>query len=456
MKRLDIEILSMVVVIVICLTVCGLVGATVFQVDPTRDGTATDPYWQPRSSVTTRDITWSFDREYPTGQFVNGDWWVLGPVTLVEIDPAVIDDGAQIRNGSMINPDPEDERWQGYDSLMYQFGGLYGNDWDRYDPALNIAANLPREIEPGSSIVSTITHPGAQKHQIESAEVLTVIDQIPQEGVFRPPYSGSWKPLDLTAADLSPSWFPSLDPVESTPHAGLVVAMLERPWLDHVPTFHARFHHPTSNMSNYGQFIASDIGVAACMLLLNLPAEDKQAIAIHLAQIGIDNYGIVLDGGCENWIANGGHGSGRKFPILFAGMMLQHWGMLGIGSHSAFFGEDDQTFYVEETSPGVINFGFGGYTAADVGLADWGYWHRISPERDNSDWLGDPYRLCCTANAWYGPALFMILTQSSSLWGHPAFFDYMDRYAEIVPTLGVEQWKVSWDEFYGDMWEVYR
>jgi len=39
------------------------------------------------------------------------------------------------------------------------------------------------------------------------------------------------------------------------------------------------------------------------------------------------------------------------------------------------FGEIDQTFYVEETSPGVINYGVGGYTAADVGMAEWALRH---------------------------------------------------------------------------------
>jgi len=30
-------------------------------------------------------ITWKFDADYETGQFVNGDWWVVGPVEITGI-----------------------------------------------------------------------------------------------------------------------------------------------------------------------------------------------------------------------------------------------------------------------------------------------------------------------------------------------------------------------------------
>ncbi|MGE9290975.1 MAG: hypothetical protein ACQKBT_08300, partial [Puniceicoccales bacterium] len=68
-------------------------------------------------------ITWTFDQEYPVGQFVSGDWWVVGPVEVVKVAPApgpsqsdgeayaeggygavgLIDD-RRMRNGSMVNP----------------------------------------------------------------------------------------------------------------------------------------------------------------------------------------------------------------------------------------------------------------------------------------------------------------------------------------------------------------
>ena len=32
-------------------------------------------------------ITFTFDKDYPTGQFANGDYWVVGPVTITRITP---------------------------------------------------------------------------------------------------------------------------------------------------------------------------------------------------------------------------------------------------------------------------------------------------------------------------------------------------------------------------------
>src|SRR5690606_4751330 len=59
-------------------------------------------------------ITWTFDKEYPVGRFANDDWWVVGPVTIVGIDPPSTS-GGRVTNGSMLDPDPRDSR-QGYDS----------------------------------------------------------------------------------------------------------------------------------------------------------------------------------------------------------------------------------------------------------------------------------------------------------------------------------------------------
>ncbi|MBX3465197.1 MAG: hypothetical protein KF830_18675, partial [Planctomycetes bacterium] len=40
------------------------------------------------ASVGQWGITWTFDQAYQVGQFCNGDWWVVGPVTVTSITPA--------------------------------------------------------------------------------------------------------------------------------------------------------------------------------------------------------------------------------------------------------------------------------------------------------------------------------------------------------------------------------
>src|SRR5215217_6807158 len=41
-----------------------------------------------RIQVSQYGITWTFDKPAKTGQFITGDWWVVGPVTIVKITPA--------------------------------------------------------------------------------------------------------------------------------------------------------------------------------------------------------------------------------------------------------------------------------------------------------------------------------------------------------------------------------
>jgi hypothetical protein len=38
-------------------------------------------------SVTQYGITWKFDKSARIGQFINGDYYVVGPVTVIEITP---------------------------------------------------------------------------------------------------------------------------------------------------------------------------------------------------------------------------------------------------------------------------------------------------------------------------------------------------------------------------------
>jgi hypothetical protein len=41
--------------------------------------------------MTQYGITWTFDGVYLYGQFVNGDYWVVGPAIIVGINPPPID-----------------------------------------------------------------------------------------------------------------------------------------------------------------------------------------------------------------------------------------------------------------------------------------------------------------------------------------------------------------------------
>ena len=412
-------------------------------------------------ALTQFGITWTFDKQYQTGQFANGDYWVFGPVTIVSINPPSSQSGGRTINGSMLNPSPTQGETQGYDSAMYDTYGPYYNS--ALNVALNVSAQNPLSVPAGSSLVSTISEAEAgYRPQLKTAAILTVLSSAPADGSFRPPYCGTDKTIHFNKSNLDYTKLASLVPVVGTPNITDVEAYFEKPWIDHVPNWLGRYHHPTDNMPDYGREMAGQISVGALMLNLNYTNAQKEKLLVRFVQLGIDFYGVIQDGGQNNWPPNGGHESGRKWPILFASIMLGNSGMGSIGqSATVQFGEDGQTFYIAQsdinlvhnpdtrTSPAVP------YAQGDLGLPEWGIVHSNDPTQDNNHWE-TVYRQCCTALSWNGFVLAAHIMNAKSLWNHDALFDYQDRYMQVSSSGGAYPGWRSWDSFTEHMWDTYR
>ncbi|MFT7535782.1 MAG: hypothetical protein ACI85K_001735 [Hyphomicrobiaceae bacterium] len=402
------------------------------------------------AGVDRHGITWTFDRPARCGRYVNGDWWVLGPISITSIKPASLQDGPRARHGSMINPSPS-ELTQGYDSAMFGNGAT-----GRYDKATNVALNVSRKqplaLVPGTSLVSTVSHPMAgQLPQIESCAVLTCIAEQPAANAFRPPYCGTDKDARWTADNLDMTQFARLPAAAGAPPIRDLVERFERTWLDHLPGYTGRYLHPRQNMPDYGRDLAELVGIGALTLQLDIPLANKRPLLIAMVQLGIDTFGIVKNGG--RFLADGGSGSGRKFPLLLAGSVLHDNDMLKLASERKLaFAEDAQTFYVTATN-GEWNRGHGGYGPGDAGLPEWGNRHADDPSHDRKAWTADPYRRCCTANVWHGYILAARIMGLRDAWDHPALFDYVDRYMQIE-TQG--NWMRGWNPFCEQMWDRYR
>jgi hypothetical protein len=324
-------------------------------------------------SVSQWGITWTFDQQYECGQFVNGDWWVIGPVDIIGITPESKEVSSVIKNGSMINPMPGK---QGFDNTI--------KAWDvNTNVALGVSETSPLQVEPGSSLVSSISKDGENNRpQLKTAAVLTVLASEPPQGSFRPAYCGTDKDIKFDTSQLDYSLLKQFEPVSSTPSFNAVERHFERPWIDLLTQETGRFIHPSENMPDYGRNMSSQIGVGALMLNIDSTNEKKSTLLIRMVQLGIDFHALAMNG--RQWFNNGGHASGRKFPILFAGFMLGDSAMKAIseksgdylysGDHGAgnppddyqHFGEDDQTFYVKESDvyvfPYVLNHTHTAYT----------------------------------------------------------------------------------------------
>ena len=369
-----------------------------------------------RDAITQYGITWTFATGVPAGRFVTGDWWVVGPVTVKSVTPTPTAD----RHGSAVNP-PAGTR-QGYDARIAGF-----------DPSLRAA--LPLTLKPGDSLVSTASvdkigekTPDTVRRQycrgpLRTAVVLTCLAKAPPADAFRPGYVGTWR-KPFTVSQLRRGLLPQLKAPGAVPDIKGYERDLERIWLDHMRQWVNRKMHPLENMPDYGREITNIVSDVALLVLLEDPQRQRETLLLRYVQKGIDYYGVTRSDG-DLWIANGGHNSGRKWPILFAGLMLGHEGMMSV---KATFQEDQQTYFGK---------GFGGKKAlwtispnnpnSRHEEADPTTWKTFGDTRGNNGLKAEAYRKL-NGPTWVGQALAARLTGMVAEWDHPPFFDYVDRW----------------------------
>ncbi|MCB1130123.1 MAG: hypothetical protein KDN05_03275 [Verrucomicrobiae bacterium] len=328
-------------------------------------------------------MTWTFDRDCTTGQYVTGDPWVVGPVTIVSITPKPVDG----RNGTMINPSTGTT--QGFDKDFIK-------GYNDYVSALNVGQSLPLTVPVNSSVVSSITADAyTQFNTIEMFSVLTVVASQPDAGSFRPPVVGSgskaslWKESQLDYSKLNS--LPKSS-IASLPAIGNYETWFSYPWVELNPTWTGRYVH-TSYMapSGYGKDIAHRTGDAALLLNLDFTNTQKRKLLIGLVQAGIDNYGFILGGG--TWFNDGGHNVGRLSPVIVAAGVLNDSRLKAVIKGGGLkFQEFQSTFFVSQND---VNFtgrvGTNGqqsypYTASDIGMPEWGIRHTGAPQYDNNFW----------------------------------------------------------------------
>lgn len=409
---------------------------------------------EPTVQISQSGITWSFAGLVEHGQFANGDYWVVGPVQIVAIDPPSVEQDGRTKHGSMINPGLG--RQQGYDSAMY---GRYG---PAYDEALNVAIGIsedqPLTVEPGSSLISSISLDEAgHRPQLKTAAVLTVLAEPAPAGSFRPPYFGDDKTIRHNVSQLDLARLPDLAPVPGAPAIERVTRRFERPWLEHVLSWTGRYAHPADNMPDYGRDIALAVGDAALLLLLDHPDEQKRNLLIPFVQYGLDLYAIAKGGGV--WDDLGGHMHGRKLPILMAGLVLDDDDMLAIGeTMPARFQEDRQTWYVTQKDVGrplhqADNRPREPYTAEDVGVAEWGEQHTRQPERDGRNW--NAYYRRIVGHSILAHVLAARILDLREAWNWESLFDYADRYWEMEKDVE-SSGGGNITAFHKNMWRAYR
>jgi len=320
--------------------------------------------------------------------------------------------------------------------------------------------------------VSTISVPEPRhRPQLRTAAILTVLPEPVPEGSFRPPYCGTNKTIKFNKDQLDYSWLANLRPVPGAPGIMAVERYFERPWIDHIPGWLGRYHHPAKNMPSYDRDVCTQVGIGALKLHLNLTNQMKEVLLIRFVQLGIDNYGVVQDGGKANWLQD----SGRKYPILFAGLVLNNSDMKNIVAiddptdpNHIRFEEDETTFYVTQADVDMTHSPqwkpdrraamLLPYEIQDIGLPEWGIVRMYDRTKINKYW-GATYRTVI-GHAYGGFVLAMHIMGVKDLWNHDALFDYKDRYMQVESKYrGTSKFvERMWDSYradYGPVWTMF-
>ena len=209
-----------------------------------------------------------------------------------------------------------------------------------------------------------------------------------------------------------------------------------------------------------GRIASNIVSTVSLMLMLDDPERRHEKLLLRFVQLGIDYYGVTQSDN-DLWRANGGHNSGRKMPILFAGVLLGHGGMKHV---RASFAEDEQTYNGQ---------GYRGQKALwTIDRSESRRHEHLPPQRwdgppfqgENNGWKSEAYRRL-NGPTWIGQALAARLLGAKGCWNHDAFFDYVDRWVAEADAGTVERETgrpAAYDPFAGAgdfvraMWQAYR
>ena len=393
------------------------------------------------TSVSSLNVTFHFAQAVHAGVYVTGDPWVVGPAVVTHVEPATELDGDSCRHGWELNPSSVtqnglDNRISGYNATL--------------------VAALPLSLQPFDSALKAISITGSTSHGValRVGVILSVLEQPPSTADnFRPPYFGSpaarkampsWTASQLKLGLLPNHSMPAMpNPTDAPPTAAEFAGRFSRPQIDHYCNWIGREMHPTESMPDYGADLARDTGDAAMLLITDLALAAKRSIAIGYVQYGLDLFAMLTQGGC-GWPANGGHGNGRKLPLVYtalllgddaiASMLTSGLGKLPCGiPPGACFSEDGE-LQAEPTHANVTLFG-GNQTSEEA------YWKLVMTgdgdriEADPYGWVdggflpGDGYQFCCTSAMWKGTVLPLLLwPQANSVFNSPSVVAYTRRW----------------------------
>jgi hypothetical protein len=253
------------------------------------------------SDITSNGITWTLSAPIATtsvGQFISGDYWIIGPVTISSVSPGW--DGTT--SGSMVNPVASSNK-QGYDNrAAMNFA---------YDATLR--KTFPLALAVGDSLISTVgktgTLTGGGATHIADAAVLTCVASDPGADAFRPPYVGTTKTIwtgstaGSAGSDVDYTKLPGL----AVPSGCTVIDTsstshwLNKVWLHHgtLQTDHSQIF-PSNHGDSTGYPANNMIRLARMAVMACADTAQAVSCANRLIQYGIDMQACMA-GNTDTW-----------------------------------------------------------------------------------------------------------------------------------------------------------
>ncbi len=414
------------------------------------------------NSITSYDITWSFENPVQYGRFVTGDYWVVGPVTVDSVYPPPHEEKGNYINGSMINPANGSHSYDSR-SVGYSEGHI---------------VTFPVTIEPGSSLVSTVSEDASEDNprpSVHSASVLTVLAEAPPEGSFRPGVIGAEKTL-YNVNDIKWDRLPALEPPSSIPSAESIKEnyerWFERPWLLHNSGWTHRYIMPAENSPSYHQDVALLLSHGAVLCITDWG--DRTTLVENYIQVGIDYFTMLKSPGTGAY--------NYRWPVIFAGIMLNNTEMTDMWinktNNAPSYGEG-QLYIFSETNRTI----FSEILSYGESWTDATYlWRDGTSGNDTEhellhptewDWLEEAYPGGGEKQETYrrmhsaymvGFSLCVHAFNAKDKLAFQYYLEYTDRWMSETPEhladcghpVGTHPAQTSKSEFVDDMWKQYR
>lgn len=368
------------------------------------------------------NIIYTFDKYYSCGKFLNGDWWVSpdksGFIIIKNVSPV----SENKKNGLEINPTSQEK--QGFDDRI-----------SGYSESLNL--KLPLRVYPESSVIKSVSVSTKSKCRpcLQFSAVLTVIKKpiLESENLFRPAYFGKRKvffSFSKSSIELPKYSKFCCNKIKNIKFKN-IADNYQGLRLDHLRGWVGRKLHPIDNMPDYGASIAVQNSVSILRFLLSdfsIDLKNHRQALINYLQMAIDLQGIAYEG--MRWKGAGGHGNGRKLPLLFAAHLLDKKEFYDVIKRTSF-SEDEQVYYSK----------IAGRALFGAQCSDKDYWLTIRVRRGPRDCrdpygyidgggheIGSAYQFCCTAMPWKYTALAVRLLKLEKKWDNDHFLNYVDRW----------------------------